>query len=75
MKVEPSQMGSVPLQRGSRSSHCGAAEMNPTSIHEDVGSTPCSLGIPRCCGCGGGYSSDSTPSLGSLCDAGVALKK
>ena len=22
----------------SRSSHCGAAEMNPTSIHEDAGS-------------------------------------
>ena len=22
------------------SSHCGAAEMNPTSIHEDVGSIP-----------------------------------
>ena len=22
------------------SSHCGAAEMNPTSIHEDVGLTP-----------------------------------
>ena len=21
-------------------SHCGAAETNPTSIHEDVGSTP-----------------------------------
>ena len=24
----------------SRSSCCGAAEMNPTSIHEDVGSVP-----------------------------------
>ena len=23
-----------------RSSHCGAAEMNPTSIHEDAGSIP-----------------------------------
>ena len=26
------------------SSHCGAAETNPTSIHEDVGSTP---GLPQ----------------------------
>ena len=25
---------------GNRSSHCDAAEMNPTSIHEDVGSSP-----------------------------------
>ena len=24
----------------SRSSHCGAAEMNPTGIHEDAGSIP-----------------------------------
>ena len=24
----------------SRSSHCGAVETNPTSIHEDVGSIP-----------------------------------
>ena len=25
---------------GERSPHCGSAEMNPTSIHEDVGSIP-----------------------------------
>ena len=29
----------------SESSHCGTAEMNPTSIHEDVGSIP---GITQC---------------------------
>ena len=29
-----------PLKVVSQSSHCGAAEMNPTSIHEVVGSTP-----------------------------------
>ena len=26
--------------KGKRSSHCGAVEMNLTSIHEDVGSIP-----------------------------------
>ena len=26
--------------KASGSSHCGAAEMNPTSIHEDVDSIP-----------------------------------
>ena len=28
------------LKKNSWSSHCGAAETNPTSIHEDMGSIP-----------------------------------
>ena len=30
-----------------RNFHCGAAEMNPTSIHDDVGSIP---GLAQCDG-------------------------
>ena len=30
----------MPLEKYPRSSCCGAAEMDPTSIHEDVGSIP-----------------------------------
>ena len=30
----------IKKQRLSRSSHCGAPEMNPASIHEDVGLIP-----------------------------------
>lgn len=29
---------SVEVSHKNRSSHCGSAEMNPTSIHEDTGS-------------------------------------
>ena len=32
-------MGNGPVP-GSQSSHCGSAVMNPTSIHQDVGSIP-----------------------------------
>ena len=33
-------MGGKPIKLSFWSSHCGAAEMNPTSIHEDVGLIP-----------------------------------
>ena len=34
------QPSEAPSERGSESSCCGAVEMNPTSIHEDMGSIP-----------------------------------
>ena len=38
--VAPLRRNAYRLEEGGRSSHCGAAETNPTSIHEDMGSIP-----------------------------------
>ena len=48
--------GNVSQRQILGSSHCGAAKMNPTSIHDDAGSV---------CSVGQSCSSDWTPSLGT----------
>ena len=40
-------MGATPKTKTKGSSHCGAAEMNPTSIHENVGCTPGLINVLR----------------------------
>ena len=79
---------SIPLKRKGGRSHCGQQVRNPTSIHKDAGSIPGLSGLriwrchELCCrsqmwlgsGCGCGVGSDWTPSLGTSCTTGMALK-
>ena len=44
-KLQKTPLATFCLKKFSGSSHCGAVEMNMTSIHEDVGSIP---GLTQC---------------------------
>ena len=70
------ELGKSTQRAGGRSSHCGAAEMNPTRNHEVAGSIPGlalwvkGSGVAVSCGIGHRHGSDPTGCLTTYTMAG-----